>query len=494
MTTHSNAFPFQRHGLALALMLATVTAHAATINVGGFCSLASAINNANSDADTDGRYGCPAGSGADIINLKANKIYTLTTVNNQEAGPNGLPAITSVITINGNGATIKRSKAAGIPDFRLLRVISGSGDLILNAVKLTGGSLTGAQQYGGAIRNGGHLTLNNCTISGNSAADAGGGIVNTYQGVLTINNSTISGNKSPGAGGLVNLPDATATINNSSISGNIATNGRVAGVLNAGTMTMTNSTVSGNRSKNTWGTGGIDNSGALTLNHTTVSDNSIEVGSVAGISSSGTMTLVNSIVANSINGSDCYTNTNYGGVTIFQGRVLIEDGTCNSIFNGDPKLFSFLDNGGPTLTHALNNRSPALNIADSLCVSIDQRYVSRPQPVGGFCDIGAFEQIKLIPSIIKPLISFFDAQVSSGGIVGIGAIPTHKLNAVRNQLLTAGDNKIASLDTQACNQLSKTLTRLDADNSPDNNEYATGSQISGLIAQINTLRSSWACH
>ncbi|MDD5276497.1 MAG: choice-of-anchor Q domain-containing protein [Methylovulum sp.] len=487
MATQIPPFPFRRHALVLALASAVGTAQAIDINVDGTqCTLINAINNANADADTDGTPGgCPAGSGADTLNLKANKNYVLNTVDNQGAGPNGLPTITSVITINGNGITIKRSHAVGTPSFRLLHVAGNGGNLILNDVNLTGGRLTGNQQYGGAILNEGRLTLNNTKVSGSSSLDAAGGIANTYQSRLTLNDSTVSGNKAPQGGGIVNFQAATAAINNSTVSDNIATNGDFAGIGNGGTMTLVNSTVSGNRSQSSWGTGGIANSGELKLIHTTVSNNRIEVGSVAGVSSSGTLTLINSIVANSKNGSDCYTNTNYGGKTVFQGQSVIEDGTCQAPLSGDPKLSPLLDNGGSTQTHALRRGSIAANIATKRCESFDQRHVIRPESANGICDIGAFEQMAITPRNIRGLITFFDAQVASGGIVGVGANAASKPGAIRNQLLVAGTLKTA----QACSQLLTTLKYLDTDNSPVKNDYVTGGQVAELSSQINALRS-----
>lgn len=91
MTTTRRSFPFRRHALAVALTLLTGAVNATTINVSGACTLVNAINNANSDADTDGAGRCPAGSGADILNLKANATYTLTAINNTTNGENGLP-------------------------------------------------------------------------------------------------------------------------------------------------------------------------------------------------------------------------------------------------------------------------------------------------------------------------------------------------------------------------------------------------------------------
>jgi hypothetical protein len=109
-------------GLALMLALGQVSAFAATLNVGGGCTLVDAITAAN----TDNAIGlCPAGSGADRIVLPANSTQTLTAVNNLVEGPNGLPVVTSTITVAGNGSTIARSAAAGTPDFRILQGAMG---------------------------------------------------------------------------------------------------------------------------------------------------------------------------------------------------------------------------------------------------------------------------------------------------------------------------------------------------------------------------------
>jgi hypothetical protein len=52
-------------------------------------------------------------------------------------------------------------------------------------------------------------------------------------------------------------------------------------------------------------------------------------------------------------------------------------------------------NGGPTKTRALKPGSPAVNAvpsSDPACTGTDQRGVTRPQPPGSDCDIGAFER------------------------------------------------------------------------------------------------------
>jgi|GEM_PF-1513408 len=464
------------------------------MDVSGTCTLTNAINNANTDTDTDGAGGCPAGNGADVLNLAANKTYLLKAVDNNFAGPNGLPLVTSEITINGHNAAIKRSNATGIDDFRILQV-ANNGKLTVNDLKVTGGSLSVNNQYGSGILNNGQLTLNNTKVFHNNGVSSSG-VANMYHSSLTMSNSMVLNNTGASGSGVINFPGSNATITNSTITGNISTQGFSSGVFNSGVMTLTNSTVSGNRTQTNWGTAGIVNhsNAVLTLNHVTVFGNGIDAGDVAGISNSGTLILANSIVAHSKNGSDCYTDNRYGGKTLFQGQTIIGDGSCNPPLSGDPKLGALLDNGGPTYTFALRNDSPAINGASGECPATDQRNVSRPQPAQGRCQIGAFQQVLKIPSSVKTLVDFYNQQVNNQTIVGYGLNSGSKINAIRNQLLAAGDYKNNQLNLQACSQLYTTLTRLDANNSPTPYDYITGSQVSVLVDNINSLRADWQCN
>src|SRR5947208_2766114 len=96
---------------------------AGSIAVGGTVqALISALDTANA---TPG--------GATLV-LPAGSVYTLAAVDNNWYGPNGLPAITSAVTIQGNGAVIQRSPVAGTPAFRLFYVAGG--------MELPAGSLT----------------------------------------------------------------------------------------------------------------------------------------------------------------------------------------------------------------------------------------------------------------------------------------------------------------------------------------------------------------
>src|SRR5258708_6536125 len=127
MMTSRNRTGF-RFYLALALMLSLVQlAHAATINVtanavdtvvNGNCSLIEAIQAAETNTAVDA---CPAGSGADTINVPAGT-YTLSVVNNVAAGSNGLPLIASTITLVGAGAGSTIITRSGATLFRFFYV------------------------------------------------------------------------------------------------------------------------------------------------------------------------------------------------------------------------------------------------------------------------------------------------------------------------------------------------------------------------------------
>lgn len=159
-----------------------VTTTANTIAADGQCSLREAIINANNDAAT--HSDCLPGSGDDTIILTTGATYTLALQDNTEYGFNGLPAITSQITIEGNGATITRSTTA--PGFRLFFVAS-NGNLTLQNVTLSNGSARGGTGGTGG------------TSGGGGGAGLGGAIYN--KGTLTVLNSTLSSNRASGGQG-----------------------------------------------------------------------------------------------------------------------------------------------------------------------------------------------------------------------------------------------------------------------------------------------------
>lgn len=143
-----------------------------------------------------------------------------------------------------------------------------------------------ATDEGGAIYNGGFLTITNCTLTNNTADGNGGGISN--RGNLTITGSVIQQNTASSmGGGIYNL--AIMTINISTIQQNQASGG--GGILNDGELTITESTIQQNQGDNG---GGIDNFDNLTINGSVISQNTAPYG--GGIANWNTLNIVGSII------------------------------------------------------------------------------------------------------------------------------------------------------------------------------------------------------
>jgi hypothetical protein len=331
--------------IALAVLL--ILSHpvwAATIIVDETaCTMVDAVASANADAAVGG---CPAGSGHDTVQLATH--VTLAAVHSYALGSNnGLPVVTSDITVEGGGFSIQRN--AGAPAFRFFAV-APSETLTLNDVKLQNGS----SFRGGAIGNYGIVILNNSTVSDNSAPENIAGAI-WNRGTLALTNSTVSDNTAHSSGGAI---------------------------FNEGTATLTNSTVSGNSAP--FGGGIFNSNGTLTLANSTMSGNSaVYAGSVY---SPAPWTATNSIIANSPSGGNCI------GIANDNGNNLADDASCGAGFAlitpGVDFDATLADNGGPTLTHALLPGSVAIDATGDCGLDTDQRGVPRDD---GACDSGSFE-------------------------------------------------------------------------------------------------------
>jgi hypothetical protein len=180
-------------GIIAALILALAHSADATVircDAGDVACLILAIDQANAN-----------GHPKNTIRL-APGTYTLLNVDNVTDGANGLPSITSKLTIDApDTATLTR--AATGPSFRLLHIGRG-GNLTLRGVLVTNGS---AEQGGGLFNNGGTLTIVDSAVSHNSGT-TGGGLVNNG-GVVTITRSTIANNLGFSAGAISNNGDLT---------------------------------------------------------------------------------------------------------------------------------------------------------------------------------------------------------------------------------------------------------------------------------------------
>ena len=237
---------------------------------------------------------------SDIINL--SNTITLTEADNNDAnGYNGLPIISSEITINGNGYTIERSNAI-TETFRILYVDTTGGDLTLNDVTIRNGSAQGsgnADDGGGIYLVDGDVTLNNSIVEDN-VSGLGGGILVGSGAHLTVNDSIVRNNGGPNAwGGGIFITLSSADISGSTISGNFA-NARGGGIaLNGNSnVTISDSIISGNSSDANGG--GIDmRFGTVTITNTIISGNSAgaDGGGINMWAASANVTLTNVTVA-----------------------------------------------------------------------------------------------------------------------------------------------------------------------------------------------------
>jgi parallel beta-helix repeat protein len=361
------------------------------------CTLVDAITAANTDTATGG---CPAGSGADTIELTTDVVLT-DPDNYYWHSDNGLPVVESDVTLEGNGFTIERD--AGAPPFRLLAV-SNNGTITLYDVALRNGY---AAHCGGAVVNEGPATLVNSTLAGNSAP-WGGGICN--MGAVTLVNSILSGNSANdwllGGGGMLSAGGGITTLTNSTVSGNSAPHYGGGIAQDAfGHLALVSSTVSGNSGGGVW----VHFYGAANLTNSTVSGNSgdgiyvswysevtITNSTVTGNSDRGLNAyysdtfLRNSIVANN-SGENCYGDWLYSSI-VDHGNNFDDDDSCGSgvadIAPGVDFDTNLADIGGPTQTHALLPGSVAIDAAGDCLLETDQRGLPRND---GSCDSGSYE-------------------------------------------------------------------------------------------------------
>jgi len=148
------------------------------------------------------------------------------------------------------------------------------GDVTLDGLVITGGSAH-SDVGGGILASTVNLTLDHCTLSGNSAFYNGGGIYSDT--VLTVNHSVIAGNSSLfGRGGGICSEDGVGlTVRDSTIANNSATYG--GGIYDSyGPLTLDHDTLSGNSA--TYGGGIFDYAATLTVDHSTISDNTAAYG------------------------------------------------------------------------------------------------------------------------------------------------------------------------------------------------------------------------
>jgi uncharacterized repeat protein (TIGR01451 family) len=348
--------------------------------------LISAITSANS-------------SGGGTLDLATGCTYTLASGSySGPTGTDGLPPITTAVTVHGEGSTITRTPPGSY--FRLLEV-TGAGSLTADHLSLLDGN-DDSSYGGGALSNAGTVTLSDVTVSDNVAQSGIGGGAIYSSGSLTITGSTLSGNNSMMSnGGAVDANGGSLTVINDTLLNNYAdaSGGAVATDANA---TLTNDTVADNST----GTnpGAIYRGGGITVS------------------------LSNTVLDGNV-GGNC---PPVSGIFADGGYNLDSDGTCGlhaatDKNDADPQLGSLQANGGPTLTMAPASTSPvvdAIPLGVNGCgttITTDQRGALRPNGTG--CDMGAYEygdvalqSLTAAPSPVKRKHTLtYTAAVSNAG-------------------------------------------------------------------------------
>ena len=355
---------------------------------------------------------------------------------------------------------------------------------------------------GGLANYFGFAQLTQVAVTGNTVNGYGGGVSNGYNATTVISESDVSGNTvftadsyDPGGSGGGVFSYGTLTVDSTTISGNLADfNGGGIAACDSDAVAIFNTTVSGNTAPTG---GGISIDGCFydylppessdtRLNNVTVTDNTA-FDSAGGIENlSAPLTLSNTIVAgNEIDNDGFFPDDCVSGIPATDGGYnLIGAGGCSLTdgINGnqvgavatpiDPGLATLADNGGPTLTYALEAGSPAIDVGDpgnsiepipSTCESVDQRGVSRPQ--GEACDIGAFEfdEVIIPPSVGDVFLNVYTETEGSDSEPGVVEVPIVDIPIER---VTGSDDILGSAPLSSIPLSSIPLSSIDLGASP----------------------------
>ncbi len=379
----------------------------------GNATLRAAIQQANSSA------------GADTITLPSG-VFVLTIGGHGEDNTlSGDLDVTDELTIVGQGQGVTIIDASQID--RVFDVLPGA-KLTLRDLTIRGGETTtsgSSNDVGGGVRTAGELVLQRVELRENQAEDGGGAIAILPDAVAVIRNSTLTDNSITGstldAGGGAIRNEGQLTIESSTLSDNTSAT-RAGAVLNLGTANVTGSTIHSNVAAN--GGGWLQAAGRATINTSTFSTNIANVGDGGGVLLvSGVMTLRSTTIADNqaasrgggihrsagtlrlgttlIGRNTATQGTDLSGTAESLGANLVGDagavaGIVDGV-NGDIVGISLTqlglgplqDNGGPTLTHAIQIGSLAIDTGGTLGLgSRDQRGGIRDR---GNLDIGAYE-------------------------------------------------------------------------------------------------------
>jgi hypothetical protein len=327
-------------------------------------------------------------------------VYEITFANSLSGGEidlaSPLPTITVPVNLTINGPQ-NPLYINSLGRNQILSIANRTATVLLENLVITGGASTG---NGGGINNIGALTIRNCTFFSDEAQNNGGAIYNT--GTLSAMNSTFYND--------------------------VALLGSGGALYNAGELILTNDTFYNDTAQDGEG-GAIYNGNELAVASSTFDQDGASAGGGAAIFEDKTAIVAsvrNTILVGSTGGGNC------GGVAIETsfGGDFADDSSCNIpaddivanagvVLAGTPS-----QNGGPTLTIALQADGPAVAIipfgnciypaslglnpctghaaTEPYQLTCDQRGEPRPAPAegpDGNCDSGAYEYQAPAPTL-----------------------------------------------------------------------------------------------
>jgi hypothetical protein len=381
--------------VAVLTLFAVPTALASTWYVDG-------VNGNDNNNCASRQHACKTISNAISLTLPGDSIFVAPATYHE-----GL-VIPFPLKIIGSDAKTTIVDAGG--GFGQALVIGSEPKVQVTVSRMTFRGAAGLVDSGGGIYNCfGTLTVIDSIITGNRIRGGngifgyGGGVYNCPSSTLTLINTTVSDNSAEVGGAICN--GGALTIINSTFSGNVARH-RGGAIGNYGLLIITNSTFSGNSSGSSGLAGGILNgglfqsSGTLEINNSTLSGNTAGQGGGGGIFDvkGSTVVLQNSIVTNNA-GGNCHGTINSGGYNLSSDDSCEFD-NAGDLNNTDPNLGSLQNNGGLTETMAVLPGSPAIDSGNPTgckdssgnLLTTDQRGMPRRLEKGsGGCDRGAYE-------------------------------------------------------------------------------------------------------
>ena len=403
----------------------------------------SVTSTADDSSDGTLRNAIAVAAPGDTINFSLATPATITLTN-------GDLLIDKDLTILGPGAGALA--VDGNAASRVFHIQGGVTAAILG-LTITNGLAAGDSDFGGGIWNDhSTLTLSNCAITGNSSAGVGCGIYNDHAN-LTASASTFSGNSAKGfnfgGGGIYNVANsgsATVTLNACTLSGNSAGVGG-GGIYNSGmftgnaTLTIATSTLSGNSAA--YG-GGIYNEGRAGGSAT------LEIGdSILNAGASGA-NIANDSGTVSSRGYNLSSDSGGGFLTGTAEQINTDPMLGPLQDNGGPTFTHALLPSSPAIDRGRRDAIPAL------ALDTDQRGLPRPVDNPGIpnasggdgSDVGAFE-VQLQHADLLISCGADETNVRQGDTLTYTITvqnfgPDNAINVVANDTLSSGTTFVSA--------------------------------------------------